>query len=73
LHISGVSWPHPGYRVRNGEKALRIIAPLPVKERDSTTREETGETLVLFTNVFVKSDQRPAQYASGRPGATFRV
>jgi hypothetical protein len=47
------SWLRLGYCVRKGEKAIRIIAPLPVKERDRATGEETGETLVLFKTVFV--------------------
>jgi hypothetical protein len=47
------AWLKLGYCVRKGEKAIRIIAPLPVKERDRGTGEETGETLVLFKTVFV--------------------
>ncbi len=38
--------------MRTGEKAIRFIAPLPVKERDGATGKETGETLVLFKTVF---------------------
>jgi hypothetical protein len=36
-----------------GERAIAIIAPLPVKERDRLSGEETGETLVLFKTAFV--------------------
>jgi hypothetical protein len=36
-----------------GERAVAIIAPLPVKERDRVTGEETGETMMLFKTVFV--------------------
>ena len=46
-------WLRLGYAVSKGEKAIRIIAPLPVKERDRATGEQTGETLVLFKTVFV--------------------
>ena len=45
-------WLRLGYAVSKGEKAIRIIAPLPVKERDRATGEQT-ETLVLFKTVFV--------------------
>ncbi len=47
------TWLRLGYAVKKGEKAIRIIAPLPVKERDRATGEDTGETLVLFKKVFV--------------------
>jgi hypothetical protein len=46
-------WLRLGYAVNKGEKAIRIIAPLPVKERDRVGGEQTGETLVLFKTVFV--------------------
>jgi hypothetical protein len=42
-----------GYAVRKGERAVAIIAPLPVKERDKLTKEETGDTMMLFKTVFV--------------------
>jgi N-terminal domain of anti-restriction factor ArdC len=47
------AWLKLGYCVRKGEKAIAIIAPLPVKERDRATGEETGDTRVLFKTVFV--------------------
>ena len=47
------SWLRLGYAVKNGEKAMRIIAPLRVKERDRASGEETDETRVLFKTVFV--------------------
>jgi hypothetical protein len=40
-------------RVKKDEKAIRIIAPLPVKARDRVGDEETGETRMLFKTVFV--------------------
>lgn len=47
------AWLELGYCVRKGERASRILAPMPVKERDRTTGEETGETITLFKTVFV--------------------
>lgn len=47
------SWLRLGYAVKKGERGIAIIAPLPVKERDHVSGEETGETLVLFMTVFV--------------------
>jgi N-terminal domain of anti-restriction factor ArdC len=47
------TWLRLGFAVKKGEKAIPIIAPLPVKERDRVTGEETGETRVLFKTVFV--------------------
>ena len=35
------------------ERAVAIIAQLPVKERDRMTGEETGDTMMLFKTVFV--------------------
>jgi hypothetical protein len=47
------TWLRLGYAVRKGERAVAIIARLPVKERDRMTGEETGETMMLFKTVFV--------------------
>ena len=47
------TWLRLGYAVRKGERAVAIIAPLPVKERDRVTGEETGDTMMLFKTVFV--------------------
>ena len=47
------TWLRLGYAVRQGERAVAIIAPLPVKERDRMTGEETGDTMMLFKTVFV--------------------
>jgi hypothetical protein len=47
------TWLRLGYAVPKGERAVAIIAPLPVKERDRMTGEETGETMMLFKTVFV--------------------
>jgi N-terminal domain of anti-restriction factor ArdC len=47
------AWLQMGFAVRKGERAIAIIAPLPIKDRDRVTGEETGETRMLFKTVFV--------------------
>ena len=47
------AWLRMGFAVRQGERAIAIVAPLPVKDRDRLTGEETGETVMLFKTVFV--------------------
>jgi hypothetical protein len=46
------TWLRLGRAVRKNEKALKILAPVTVKERDKD-REETGERRVFFKTVFV--------------------
>src|SRR5450631_2565845 len=45
------AWLELGYQVRKGEKAIWILAPLKIKERDPASGEETGETRTLFRAV----------------------
>jgi hypothetical protein len=45
------AWVELGYQVGKGEKAIWILAPLKIKERDRTSGEETGETRILFRAV----------------------
>lgn len=47
------TWLRLGFAVRKGERAVAIIAPLPVSRRDQATGEETGDTMMLFKTVFV--------------------
>ena len=47
------AWLKLGYCVRKGETAIRIVAPLPIKERDQSTGEQTGDTRMLFKIAFV--------------------
>jgi N-terminal domain of anti-restriction factor ArdC len=47
------AWLRLGFAVKKGERGIAIIAPLPVKQRDRISGEDTGETLVLFKTVFV--------------------
>jgi len=52
--VAGFSaWLRMGFAVRKGQRAIAIIAPLPVKDRDRLTTEETGKTVMLFKTVFV--------------------
>lgn len=46
------TWLKLGRCVRKGEKALRILAPVSVKERDAAG-EQTGERRVFFKTAFV--------------------
>jgi hypothetical protein len=39
--------------VKKGERAIAIIAPLPIKDGDKVSGKETGETRLLFKTVFV--------------------
>jgi hypothetical protein len=61
------AWLDLGYCVRKGEKAIRIIAPMPVKERNRATGEETGETITLFKGVSVFDAQQVEPLPSGEP------
>jgi N-terminal domain of anti-restriction factor ArdC len=45
------AWLELGYQVGKGEKAIWILAPLKIKERDGVSGEETGETRTLFRAV----------------------
>src|SRR5579884_2669654 len=44
-------WRALGYGVAQGSRALRIMAPIKVKERDRQTGQETDETVILFKAV----------------------
>jgi N-terminal domain of anti-restriction factor ArdC len=46
------AWLQLGYCVRKGEKAIRIVAPMPIKHRDDNSDEE-AETRLLFKGVSV--------------------
>ena len=61
------AWLDLGYCVDKGEKAIRIIAPMPVKERDHATGQETGETITLFKGVSVFDAQQVKPLPSGQP------
>ena len=61
------AWLDLGYCVDKGEKAIRIIAPMPVKERDHATGQETGETITLFKGVSVFDAQQVKPLPSVQP------
>jgi antirestriction protein ArdC len=44
------SWQQVGRQVRKGERSIRIMAPMSVKERDETG-DETGERVIFFRAV----------------------
>jgi N-terminal domain of anti-restriction factor ArdC len=53
VHVAGFrTWLKLGRCVRKGERALRILAPVTVKERDARGGE-TGERRVFFRTAFV--------------------
>jgi len=52
------AWLQLGYCVKNGERGVAIIAPLPLKQRDKLSGEDTGETRWLFKTVFVFDRQQ---------------
>jgi hypothetical protein len=47
------TWLKLGRCVRNGEVALRILAPVSVKDRDRLSGEETDERRMFFKTAFV--------------------
>jgi N-terminal domain of anti-restriction factor ArdC len=47
------TWLKLGRVVRKGETALRILAPVPLKQRDKQTGEDTEERRVVFRTAFV--------------------
>ena len=53
-HVAGFrTWLKLGRSVRKGETALRILAPVTVKERDTLSGEESDERRVFFKTAFV--------------------
>ncbi|MGO9791577.1 MAG: ArdC family protein, partial [Solirubrobacteraceae bacterium] len=61
------AWLALGYCVKKGERAIAIIAPLPIKDRDRVSGEETGETRLLFKTVFVFDREQVAPLPNGTP------
>jgi hypothetical protein len=54
------AWLKLGYCPVKGSKAIRIMAPMPVRERDPRTGEKTDETRVLFKAFSVFDRQQVA-------------
>jgi len=60
-------WLALGYSVTKGERALRIMAPMTIKERDRDTGAETGETITLFKSVPVFFQDQVSPLPAGEP------
>ncbi len=60
------AWLELGYQVDKGEKAIWILAPLKIKERDRLSGEETGDTRTLFRAVPVFDRARSRQASRQR-------
>jgi len=61
------TWLELGYCVNKGEKAIRILAPMPVKQRDRDSGEETGKTITLFKAVSVFDREQVAPLPCREP------
>jgi hypothetical protein len=60
-------WLSRGYCVKKNERAIRIIAPTPVKQRDRDTVEDSDETRILFKTVFVFDSAQAAPLPNVEP------
>lgn len=54
------AWIKLGYCPAKGSRAIRIMAPMPIRERDPQTGEKIDETRVLFKAVSVFDRQQVA-------------
>jgi hypothetical protein len=63
------AWLKFGYCVRKGEKAIRMIAPMPIKQRETEAADTNDETRVLFkgVSVFDRSQVAPIDGTSQAP------
>ena len=64
------AWLALGYCVRKGETAIRIVAPMPIKDRDDERQsEEEAQTRVLFkaVSVFDRSQVAPLEGVEPTP------
>jgi antirestriction protein ArdC len=75
------TWQALGRQVRKGERSIRILAPMSVKDRDAAG-EETGERITFFRSVSVfdiaQTDgeplpERPREPITGDSHASFLV
>jgi N-terminal domain of anti-restriction factor ArdC len=58
------AWLALGYCVRKGETAIRIVAPMPIKDRDDERQsDEEAQTRLLFkaVSVFDRSQVAPLE------------
>jgi len=61
------AWLKLGYCVRRGERAIRIVAPMPVKGRESEKRDEDAGPRVLFKGVSVFDRSQVSVLEPGTP------
>lgn len=63
------AWLSLGYCVRKGEKAIRIVAPMPIKSRETDTADSDEQTRLLFkgVSVFDRSQVAPIEGADPAP------
>jgi hypothetical protein len=63
------AWLELGYCVRKGERAIRIFAPMTLKNRDALTGDDSGEQRVLFraVSVFDRTQVAPIEDAEQAP------
>ena len=69
------TWLKLGRCVRKGEQALRILAPVTVKERDARGEEDRRGPRALQDRVRVRAltDRAPPWSRAGLPGAALRA
>lgn len=60
-------WLQLGYCVKKGSRAIRIMAPMTVNQRDRETGEGNGETITLFKSVPVFFQQQVEPLPTGEP------
>lgn len=63
------AWLDLGYCVRKGENAIRILAPMAIKDRDAVSSEASDKTRVAFraVSVFDRTQVAPLQGAQQAP------
>lgn len=61
------AWLQLGYQVSKGEKAIWILAPMTVKNRDATDGEDAEKPRVFFRAVPAVSLKRGVEHPSGLP------
>jgi len=61
------AWLKLGYCVRKGERAIRIVAPMPIKQRESEKCDEGAGARVLFKGVSVFDRSQVSVLESGTP------
>jgi hypothetical protein len=62
------AWLRLGYSVKESERAIAIIAPVPIKQHEKLSNDETDNTRLLFKTVFV-FDRTQVDPTNGREQA----